>query len=155
MRESKGQTQLDFAIATLTFFIFFGFVVMSNPSPIYGFGGADNSLKMDSHQTAVNIAENELQNEQGVITDEKVNNLMQSGVGDDMIISQNDVDANITLSNADNPGGSPANTGKLPPVLQSKNTVGNQTPPVGTVSSTQIVAIDGKLVEIKVKLWRK
>ena len=157
MKDKKGQSQVDFAIATLIFFIFFGFVLMTNPSPIYGFGLNGNTVQMDTHQTAVNIVENEIRNDEGVIVDERVETILNKS-GDepnkDLIKSEEDLQLNITITNADNPGGSKANTGKIPNVIQDDNTVGGTPPSLGTTTTSKIVSIDGHLVEITITTWR-
>jgi len=155
MQKKKAQSQIDFALAMLIFFVFFGIIILTGSSPIYGFGVIEDDLKTDSDMTATNIANSELKNKNGVITDEKLSNIVQRDkLNQEMIASSKTLEANVTFKNADNPEGYRGNKGNLPILLQRNNTVGPKVPTVGTTSSTQIITVDGKLIKMNVTVWR-
>ena len=155
MQKKKAQSQIDFALAMLIFFVFFGIIILTGSSPIYGFGIIEDDLKTDSDMTATHIANSELKNKDGVITDKKLSNVVRrDNLRQEMIVSSETLEANVTFRNADNPEGYRGNKGTLPALLQKNNTVGPKVPTVGTASSTQIITVDGKLVKMNVTVWR-
>lgn len=155
MQKEKAQSQIDFALAMLIFFVFFGVIILTGSSPIYGFGIIEDDLKTDSDMTATHIANSELKNENGVITDNRLSNIVQRDkLNQEMIASSKTLEANVTFKNADNPEGYRGNKGNLPILLQRNNTVGPKVPTVGTASSTQIITVDGKLIKMNVTVWR-
>jgi hypothetical protein len=98
MQKKKAQSQIDFALAMLIFFVFFGIIILTGSSPIYGFGNIENDLKTDSDMTATNIANSELKNENGIVTDNKLSNIVQrDNLSQEMISSSETLEANVTF----------------------------------------------------------
>jgi uncharacterized protein (UPF0333 family) len=155
--KSRGQTQLDFGISILLFFVFLTTVVTVPASPVFLGGYYTNDLATDTHQTAVYISESALTNAQGEITNQEINDLLKSGSPmESYIRSDDDLNGNVTLQYADNIEGSPTDRGKPPSSIPGgRGSIGPTPPDIGTETISKMAVVDGKLVEIQVTLWYK
>jgi len=149
---SKGQTQFDFAIGFFAFFLFLSGTVLLPYSPLFIGDLYSNTLSTEAHHAASTVSNSELTNENGEITDKKINDFLTSDP--DTLTQSDDIRVNVTFSNADNPAGDADNKGKLPKPFGNNNpTVGEPTPSTGIHEESKYINVNGKLVEVIVTVW--
>lgn len=148
----KAQSQLDFIIAVTVFFTFLTAIVLVPQSPLFIGGLGTGELITEAEQTNTHII-NELQEDQGEISNENVIELLNSNNPNEYTPIDG-LNVNITLEFIDQRPEDIENRGEPPSMFNSpKETVGDVPPPAGTGVAKQNIIIDGKMVQLRVEVW--
>mgnify|MGYP006269227607 CR=1 FL=1 len=144
---TRGQTNLDFAIGLLMFSLFITATVFAPFSPLYIYAQDDTDYQLNAERTVIEIKQTQLSDGNGDISSHNLESFLEDGNMSHHIPERDRLRGNVSFEPATDRApsnfDSPTETKSIGPSIQ--NTI--------LSSSTQRIYIDGAPVEMTVTLW--
>lgn len=155
LRDNRGVSQLDYLFGIIFFFTFLSSAVTIPQSPLYVGGYFANDLATDAHETTIHLTQTNLTDENGEISNQKVEQLLNANSMKPYIPSDEGINGNVTLTLIDNPAGDISDRGKPPSMFSSATeTTGDPLPRKTISTSSDTIVVDERLVKVTVRVWR-